>query len=855
MNMMNMKPKAQWALAWAMAWRELRAGLSGFRIFLACLAVGVAAIAAVGTISASVTAGLNNNAKDILGGDMDLRFHNRTFTNSQDRYLLENTEAISKTLEMRAMATPADPALRVKRGRSLIELKGVDDAYPLSGQMLLAPALSLGDALAIQDDGSYGALADGNLLKKLGLELGGRVKVGEAMISINAIIKGEPDRVASVLSFGPRLMVSMAALNATGLIQPGSQVHYHTRLLLAGGTDPKAWREDLEDAFPKSGWRVRGPEEAAPGVRRFIDRMTLFLSFVGLTALLIGGIGVTNAVGGYLDGKTATIATFKCVGAPGALVFKIYLIQVMSISLLGIGIGLVFGGILPAIALGLVAEMMPVAPDIGFYPKPMALAALFGLLTALTFAMWPLGRAREIPAATLFRDRIQPSNLKPARGPLYAGFAGIVALGGLTIISASDRYFSYWFVGGALLTVGLLRLGAVVLVKWAAHTRKPRNAELRLALANIHRPGTSAPSVVLSLGLGLSVLVAVALIQGNLSYQINERLPEQAPAFFFIDIQPDQVSAFDETVLGITGTSGFKRMPSLRGRIVKIDGVAVEKANVAPNAQWAINGDRALTYSAVPTEGSKIVEGQWWPRDYSGPPVISLDASLAKGFGIGIGDTLTLNVLGREIEGTIMSLREIDWRSLRFDFAIILAPGPLEGAPHTHIAAVEAPVEIEDQLEDAVSSRFANITSIRVRQALEAAAHILAGIGQAVSGTSLITIIAGALVLSGTIAAGQRRRIYDAVVFKVLGATRGRLLKAFAYEYGILGLATGIISAAIGTLTAWAVMVFLMRAGWIFLPQVVITTLTICLIVTVAAGYLGTWKALGEKASTHLRNK
>ncbi len=850
-----MAPKAQWLLAWKLARRELRAGLTGFRIFLACLSVGVAAIAAVGTISSSVTAGLNDNAKNLLGGDIDLRFHNHPNNEIQDRYLLENSVALSKTLELRAMATPVYPSQNGERGRSLIELKGVDAVYPLSGEMLLAPALSLETALAKQQDGSFGAVADANLLKRLGLPLGGLLKVGEATLTITAIIQSEPDRVASVLSFGPRLMVSMAALDATHLILPGSQVHYHTRLLLSPGTDSVAWREALHEIFPKAGWRVRAPDEAAPGIRRFIDRMTLFLSFVGLTALLVGGIGVTNAVSGYLDGKTATIATFKCVGAPGALVFKIYLIQIMILSLLGITIGLVFGGIIPAIGLGAVAEQMPVAPDIGFYPRPLALAAVFGLLTALTFAMWPLGRAREIPAATLFRDAVQPSGLKPNRAAIFAAIAGVVALAALTIISASDASFAYWFVGGALLTVGLLRLGAALLVKWAGLIRNPRNAELRLALANIHRPGSNAPSIVLSLGLGLSVLVAVGLIQGNLSYQINERLPAEAPAFFFIDIQPGQVAAFDETVTGVTGTSGFRRMPSLRGRIVKIDGVPVEKVDVAPGSQWAINGDRALTSSALPTEGSKIVEGAWWPADYAGPPVISLDAGLAMGFGIGIGDTLTLNVLGREIEGRITSLREIDWRSLRFDFAIILAPGPLEGAPHTHIAAVEAPAEIEEALEDAVSTRFPNITSIRVREALEAAANILAGIGQAVRGTSLITIIAGALVLAGTIAAGQRRRIYDAVVFKVLGATRGRLLKAFAYEYGILGLATGVISAAIGTVTAWAVMVFLMRAGWVFLPEIVVMTLTVCLLITIVAGYLGTWKALGEKASIHLRNK
>jgi putative ABC transport system permease protein len=625
--------------------------------------------------------------------------------------------------------------------------------------------------------------------------------------------------------------------------------------LLAVGTNSKTWREALDNNFERAGWRVRGPNEAAPGIRRFIERMTLFLSFVGLTALLVGGIGVTNAVGGFLESKTATIATFKCVGAAGALVFKIYLLQVMALGSFGIAIGLLFGGALPAIGLNVLAEQMPIAPDIGFYPTPLLLATAFGLLTTLTFALWPLGRAMEVPAATLFRDRIQPSGLKPGRSAIIGTIAGVIALAALTIFSASDLYFSYWFIGGALLTVILLRGGASLLVGWAARAPQPKNAELRLAIANIHRPGSNAHSIVLSLGLGLSMLVAVALIEANLAHQVNERLPEEAPAFFFIDIQPGQVTEFDKIITSIKGTNGFKRMPSLRGRIVKIDGVAVEKVTIAKETQWAINGDRALTSSAIPTEGSKVIKGEWWPENYSGPPVISLDASLAKGFGIDIGDTLTLNVLGREIEGTITSLREIDWRSLRFDFAIIFAPGPLEGAPHTHIAAVEAPAEIEETLENAVSSHFANITSIRVREALEAASHIIKGIAGAISGTSLITIVAGGLVLAGIIAAGQRRRIYDSVVFKVLGATRTRLLMAYTFEYGILGMATGIIATAIGTLTAWAVIVFLMRISWVFLPQVIAITIFVCLFVTVAAGYLGTWKALGEKASTHLRNK
>ncbi len=845
-------------LAWRLARRELRGGFAGFRIFLACLALGVAAIAAVGWISASMTGGLNADARELLGGDISLRFNNRVFSAEQNAWLGRNTARLSSSLEMRAMAAPENPDAakgRNGRRRSLVELKAVDSAYPLYGQVVLDPPMALPDALDRRSDGSWGAAVDRNLLLRLGLGIGDKVRVGVATFTIAAVVVREPDRVASVLSLGPRLMISDNALADTGLVQPGSQIHYHTRAILAAGADPAGWRTALDETFPNAGWRVLTPDQAAPGVRRFIERMAMFLGFVGLTALLVGGIGVANAIASYLEGRTAAIATFKCLGAPSRLIFRIYLLQVLVIGLAGIALGLLAGVALPMIALKLLAGFLPVAPAQGFYFAPLAVAAAFGLLTALTFALWPLGRAGEIPAATLFRDNIAPSGLRPGKPVIIAAAIGIALLGGLTVLTSSEKNFAYWFVGGALLTLALLRLGATALVAAAAHLPKPRGASLRLAIANIHRPGGNAGSVIVSLGLGLSVLIAVALIEGNLSYQINERLPRRAPAFFFIDIQPDQTAEFDATVTGFAGTSGFKQMPSLRGRIVRIDGVPVEKAEVAPESQWAINGDRALTSSATLTEGSVIVAGKWWPENYSGPPLISLDRGLARGFGVGLGDTLTLNVLGRRITGTIASLREIDWRSLRFDFAIIFSPGPLQGAPYTNIAAVEAPVAIEDALEEAVASRFSNITAIRVREALQAASGILTGIGQAVRGAALITILAGALVLAGTIAAGQRRRIYTSVVFKVLGATRAALVKAYVIEFTILGLATGVIAALIGALTSWAVMVFLMQTDWIFLPAVVGWTIATCLAVTVGAGFFGTWRALGEKASTHLRNE
>ncbi len=837
------------ALAWRLARRELRGGLKGFRVFIASLALGVAAIAGVGGLSESVIAGLRADGARLLGGEADLRLHNRPATEAQRAYLRDGAGAYSEVVKMRAMARPA--AIRHKR--ALVELKAVDRAYPLIGTMRTEPATPLDDLLARRGE-AWGAVADANLLVRLGLGLGDKIRVGAATFEVRATVVSEPDRVASVFSLGPRLMVSLRAVAATELVQPGSQIHYHYRLTLADGVSFASWQERLTADFPSAGWRIRGTDKAAPGVERFVERMTLFLSFVGLTVLLVGGLGVGSAVGSYLDGKTATIATLKCLGAPSSLVFKTYMLQVLVLGALGVGTGLIVGGGAPLALIGMVGERLPVRPVAGVYAGPILVAAVFGLLAAATFAVRPVARAQRVRAAGLFRHRVDPAavGLKPG---LAATVLGAAVLAVLTVFTVNDRYFAYWFIGGALLTLLLLRGGAALVMAAAGRLRRPAGSVWRLVRGNIHRRGGATPNIVLSLGLGLSVLVAIALIEGNMRRQIEERLPERAPAFFFIDIQPAQVAAFDAAVTGVDGTGGYQRVPTVRGRIVRIAGLPVEEAEVAADVQWAIRGDRALTYAARRPSAAKVVDGKWWAADYTGPPVISLDAGLAHGFGIGVGDTLTLNVLGRDITARVTSLREIDWRSLRFDFAIIFAPGTLEAAPHTHIAAIEAEPAAEEAVERAATDPFPNISAIRVRDALEAAARILAGINAAVTGTAALTLIAGAVVLAGVIASEHHRRVYDAVVFKVLGASRRRIVGLYLLEYGVLGLVTGVIAAAVGTLTAWAVIRFLMRAEWIFLPGVVAVTTALCLVVTLAVGLAGTWAALGHKAAPHLRNE
>ena len=834
-----------WALAATYARRELRSGLAGFRVFVACLVLGVAAIAAVGTLSESITQGLRRDARVLNGGDISVGLAQRAASETEYAALATNGQ-VSTTLEMRAMARAADAS-------SLVELKSVDALYPLAGAVELDGGTSLAEAFAVRD-GRAGIVAERSLLIKLNRGLGDIIEIGDASFRIAGTITREPDKIATVLSFGPRVMMSADALAATQLVQPGSQIRYEYHIAVPPGGSVAGAAKALEMDFPQAGWRIRTTDEAAPGIRRFVDQLTLFLTFVGLTTLLVGGVGVTNAVAAYLDGRMKTIAMLKCLGASSQFIFRVYLMQILALSGIGLVIGIAIGAILPPLGIALAGDLLPIRTENGFYPLPLLAAAAYGLLIAITFTLWPLARARSVSAANLFRV-FNNENVWPSFRDLATIAACGAALAALTIATASNRWFAICFVLGALASFALLSGAARGVKVLARKLHAIGGVTLRLALANLHRPGATTTGVVLSLGLGLSVLVAIVQIESNINRQIENRLSEGAPAFFFLDIQPDQVAAFDQTVTSAPGMSGYKRVASLRGRIVAIRDVPVEQDKIATEAEWAVRSDRALSYAANPPDGARIVAGSWWPADYSGPPLISMDADVAKGFGVGVGDSLTINILGRDIVGKIASLREIDWRSLRFDFAIILSPGVLEAAPHTHVAAVSVPVAGEEALERVIAKAFVNVSVVRVRDALEQARELLAGINVAVSATSAITLAAGALVLAGAVAAGRRRRIFDAVVFKVLGATRATILRAFLLEYGLLGLATGIISAIVGTLVAWAISKWLMNLAWHFDAGAVATTIGITTLLALLAGFAGTWRALGQKAGPLLRNE
>ncbi len=851
-------PGPRLSLAARFAVRELRGGLSGFFVFIACIALGVAAIASVGATTRAITEGLAAEGGVILGGDVAFSLSQRPLDDAERAYL-SSAGTLSETAGLRAMARL--PEGTPNAGASaLVDVKSVDGAYPLAGTLELEGGGTLADALAVRDD-LFGVAVDPLLLARLDVAVGDVLSIGRADFRIGAAIAREPDRVGTGIDFGPRVMMSTAGLEATGLVQPGSLVRWTARVKLpepASDAALAAFVECTKEAFPEAGWRIRSRENAARGFERNIDRFAEFLTLVGLTALMVGGVGVTNAVKTFLDRRRDQIATLKALGAPGGFVVAVYLIQILAITAVGVAIGLALGIAAPFLGGEALAGVLNLPIVFGVYPLELGLAALYGFLTALAFAIWTLGRAHDVPVSALFRDRVAPDRGRPRLVYVAATVGAVVLLAGLAVVLAYDRFVALVFVGASAGAFLMLFAVAHGVMRIARALPPPRSTGLRLALRNIHRPGGLTVSVVLSLGLGLALLVTLALIDRNLVRQLTDQIPEKAPAFFFLDIQSTEAAAFEDLVARTAPGVGIERVPMLRGRISALKGVPADEITPPDDARWALEGERGITYSQALPEASTLASGGWWAADYSGPPLVSFEDELADLFGLAIGDEVTVNVLGRDITATIANTRSVDWDSLSINFVMVFSPNTFAGAPHSELATATFPRDAggadEVALMKAVVAEFPTVTVIRVKEVLEAVNGIVAQLALAIRAAASIALVASVLVLAGALAAGHRQRIYDAVILKTFGATRGRILAAYAAEYMLLGLATAIFGVVAGGLAAFGVLEGLMRLDARFEPMVAVGAALAALVLTVGLGLFGTFRILGRKAAPVLRD-
>ena len=844
----------RWPLALRYALRDFRGGFRGFGIFLGCIALGVAAITGVGSVSLSLKDGLAQQGRAILGGDASFNLIQRELSVPERDFLARQGRVASVAL-LRAMARRDDGEA------ALVEVKAVDRSYPMAGEVVLDPALPLADALA-ERDGVYGIAADAALFGRLDLATGYRLMIGTARFELRARLAAEPDRLASGIGFGSPVLISQEALQATGLLQPGSLVKWLYRISLEGAPPDDrqvaALIEAAKAKFPEAGWDIRARGNISPQFSRNLDRFTEFLTLVGLTSLIVGGVGVANAVHGFVERKQQTIAAMKALGTTGSTVFILMLTQTMLVASAGVIVGAAAGVALPFAVASAFGSMIPFPLAPAIYPSVIGKGFLYGFLTALAFSAGPLGRAHDVPVQALFRAGIESRRTRSRPRYIVLTLAASLCLALAVLGFATDQRLVLIYMGATLAAFFVLRAASFLIVACAKRAPRTRSVALRLAIGNIHRPGALTPSVVLSLGLGLALLVALTLIDGNIRAELDQSVPRKTPSFFFLDVQNANAEAFVNFLKDRAPGGKIELVPMLRGRIVKLNGISPSTVAAKQSVAWVLEGDRGITFAESVPEGSTVINGSWWPRDYSGPPLVSIDGEVADGLGLAIGDEVTVNVLGRDITAKIANTRRVNWRTYGINFVLVFSPNSLAGAPFSDLATLafadgsdparEAPLLRETAL------RFPSVTTISVKDALETVNAVAGQLAFAVRGVSSVAFLASILVLGGALAAGQHSRIHDAAVLKTLGATRGRLLKAYIYEYALIGLCTALFGVAAGGAAAFAIVRRVMDLDFVWLwPQALAAAAT-AVVVTIFLGLLGTFRILGRIPASYLRD-
>jgi putative ABC transport system permease protein len=800
-------------LSFRFAAREMRAGVRGFRIFLACLALGVAAIAAASSTAEAFRRGLSSEARTILGGDVAVSAERR-FTDREAAAIRAEGPA-TFAAATRAMAQAPSGA------RRLVELRGVDDLYPLAGTVDArgpdGKQMALKTVFAGQG-GLPGAAVEDALLARLGLRLGQAFKIGNESVVAMAVLAAEPDRMSRGFALGPRVLTAMATVQKGGFLDGGTLFASTARIALpatGAHADPKAVRQHMQAAFPKAGLRLRDRYDAAPGIRRLIDRLEYFLGFIGLASLVAGGLGVSGAVTAYLEVKKPSIAVLKALGADGGLIRNLYLIQIAILAALGIAIGVALGAACPFLLAWLAADKLPVPALFAVYPEPLLRAAAFGALSAGAFGLAPLARARSTPPAALFRHDL--AGRMTLGVELLGAVLCAVGLAAVAILTAPSRPMAAIMIAGVTAAFAVLwalgRGGAFL----AGKARRLATGPARLGLANLAGPGSAARTAAPAVGLGVALLASVVLIQSSLLSQVREVAPKTAPALVFTEIPPDRAAAFDSEVaagMGPLTPDTYLRMPMFSGRITALNGRPMVRDRIAPSQRWIFDNDIQMSVAGAAPKDVAVSQGAWWPADYSGPPLAAIGEDMAAAGNIRLGQALTVTALGTDIQAKVAAIRKVDIGGFGPGFQVILDSDALKGAALRQVAIAKTDKAGEERVLRRLGSSFPEVNVISVREQLEAATGLFDRLALAVRAAAGVAGLAGVLVLAGAIAAGARARAREAALLKVLGAARGQVLGAYAIEYGAVGLIAGTAGVALGVAAAWPVVVKVFEARW-----------------------------------------
>jgi putative ABC transport system permease protein len=876
---------------WQMAWRETRAAWRHFLYFFVCIALGVGALVGVALFSVNVEQAVTREARGLMGGDIEIRLSRplRVQGEAVLRSLADRGIAVLHVSELAGMAAAADkgPSLRTQ----IVELKAVEPGYPFYGNLQFEPARPLMELLSPSECSTphpsrltphsicYGAVVQQSLLIRLGLGVGDRFKAGDATFTITGVLRKEPDRVAGPFTLGPRVLISREGLAAAELIQPGSRVRERYLVKLPPAMPAQPLLHELRGRLAGESARVTGYRDAQPQLKQFLDQLTRYLGLIGLTALFTGGIGVATTIQAFIREKLHTIAILKTVGADSGLVIRTYLAQALLLgavgSLAGAALGAGLQHALPPLVTGLFGEDLMTQLDFsGAFNlssiPPLLKGIALGILTTLLFTLWPLLGIREIGPARIFRRDLSAAEAAQPwlsdRMRLLTALGIAAGLAGLTIWQAGNWRIGLLFIGALIAAVTVLTLAASLLVRTIRKLPAPRSVAARHAIANLHRPGSQAVGVMVSVGIGVMVIVAVSLLERTLVDQVGESRPVDSPSFFFIDIQPDQRDAFLRLLRERTQDPVPETTPLVRSRLHAINGrpVAVEEEGERASGRkedrrklWYLTREYVLTFLADLPKDNEVIKGEWWKPGQRFPkPLVSIEEDAAKNLGLDLGSTVEFEIQGTIVAAEVSSIRKVEWGNFSTNFYMIFSPGSLDGAPFTYVATVRVPPDQEIPVQQAVVAAFPNVTAINIGDVLDSFARILDRLALAIRAIAVFCILAGALVMAAALAATRYRRLYESVVLKALGATRGLVAQAFAVEYALLGAAAGVIGTALASLLSWAVLKFILEdVTWTLQPDVLAVGFILTVLLSLVVGFLSTFRLLGQRPLAVLRHE
>ena len=849
-----------------MVLRQLRGSRSGLWLMVVCLLLASTAMSIVGLLGSSVRGAIERDGRSILGGDIELALVQRQARDDELRYIDNNSAAYSAVTTMSSMVrVPSDIIDDNSRSdipqEALVSLKAVDNAYPLVGVVITDQgewsAMRIAEALAEDGQGYFGAMVQPTLLERLDLSLGDVLELGSVRVRLVALIEREPDPWFGTMVFGPKMIISREAVTQSGLLQPGALLRNYYRVLLPENSTLEQWRNDFGTRFEGVGWRIRDYTRPMRSAERGLDRTLMFLSLSTLITVIAAGIGISNGVRRFLQTHLNAIATLRVVGATRNDIIVIYglLIFFVALSVITLGLLIALAGLF--ILLPLLENILPIALTPTLHAEPILYSYINGLLLSAVFAMLIVFSAAETNPGLLFRQARNTMMLVwPQDRWKILLFMIIVALFLLVNVGLAEHpdLAAIFLAGSGLLLLalwGLSRLVAVISRLWRADSFL-----LRYALSNLTRPGAVTGQIVVSLGLGLTVLVLINSLSLNMTARLKDVIENEAPSFYFIDIQHHQLPQFEQIMQPFEAS--YNTTPMLRGRITHLAGTPVAELPKNDDFDWITRGDRAFTWASrwegKNARSAPIVQGEWWPEDYTGDLLVSFDAEAAEAFGLQLGDKMGLNILGREFEATIANFREIEWGGLGMNFVVVLSPGLLDQAPHTNIAEVAVAEVNESRLQSTVVNTLPNVSAIRLKDILTQLTALLSRMVLTIQSIGGVSIVVGIAVLMSALSAVQAQKSYENHILRVLGADRKRLFGLVSIELLLLGTLAAVVAAISGNLLSWAIIQIGLNTNYILSISNTVWVVLLGQCITLIFGLSIAWRDLSKIDVKHLRD-